>query len=207
MELQELAAQVGDELSMEIVSSRILLDSLSFINEASRKTSAYVDPRYVPFYYYLGKHVYPKTCVQLGFRLGLLASCFFNSCKTIKHFLGFQQADQDNFYSSRIALNNIKRYYKGDIDLYYGNVSDVNFENRFSKFEWDIAFVNEQLDYDTLLSYLEILWPQMSLGGTIVMEYVVSHEPAAEAFSTFCKVRNRKPVILETRYGTGMVRK
>jgi len=207
MDLAELRDNLNVQLDKQLISSRTLLHGFRMIDEASRKTGAYVDPRYIPFYYYLGKNVSPKSLVEVGFRLGLFSGCFFKSCHSVERFLAFQEAKADEFYSARLGVKNVKDNYKGQFDIHIGHLSDDGFNNLFRSQNWDLGIVNEEVGYDQHRIYLDVLWSQLNDDGLIVMDYISSNDRAKKAFLDFCQIKNREPVIFATRYGTGMVQK
>ncbi len=189
------------------VSGRLLLDRLRVIDESSRKTAAYCDSKYTPFYYHLGKILTPTSMMEIGFNLGLLSSCFLKSCKTVERYLGFQEK-KDDFYSPRLALANLRDSHRGgEIEIYVGKPTDDEFTQKISPKTWDLVILNEEEGFDKHLFYLDSLWPCISEDGIIVSEYIQRHQPAGEAFAAFCESKNRKPVIFDTRYGTGLVQK
>ena len=203
MDLQELRDLIDPALKKGAVSPRTLLDRLAVANETTRKTAGYQDPLFTPFYYHLGKHVEPKTLVEMGYGLGLLSSCFLTSCKSVKHFLAFEPAS-DSFYSPRLATVNVRRFYKGDLDFYCGKATDTAFMDQLCPCE--VASVHYESSLDDMRCCLDLLWEHLESDGFIVMDYLSKH-PGQEAFDTFCKIVNRKPVFFETRYGTGIVQK
>lgn len=206
MELNELKQQLELRLSKAPVSSRVFLDRFRLISESSRLTSSYCDSRYAPFYYYLGCEVKPKRMVEVGFRLGLLSGCFLMGCKTVDDFLAFQQ-ETDDFYSPRLGKANIRDNYKGKFDIYVGNTTDPVWDEKIQEEKWDIVFINEELDYDTHMAYLDMSWRNLRYDGMIVMDYVDRHEPSRDAYDNFCKVKQREPVKVNTRYGVGLVKR
>ena len=207
MEIKKLGEQLTPEFEKELISSRVLLDRLVVIDEASRKSVAYQDPRYAPFYFHLGKFVQPKTLVEFGFGLGLLSSCFFAKCETVESFLAYEPST-DDFYSPRLAFSNVKKFYHGGkLDFYRGKATDDDFLRKLGENEWDLAFLNDETSLDQNRDYLDLLWERMSLDGLIVVNYLSRNEPTKDAFETFCKIVNRKPVFFATRYGTGIVQK
>jgi predicted O-methyltransferase YrrM len=183
----------------------VLLNKFRFIDEGSRQTAAYSDPRYIPFYYHLGKFIQPKTLLELGFNLGLFSGCLLKSCKSVEYFVGFQEKTPE-YYSPRFGIKNVRDEYKNALDVYIGSIVDDEFAAKLKK-GWDLVIVNEKLGYDKHLSYLETVWPHINLGGVVVMDYIASHDPAKEAFHNFCKISNRKPITFTTRYGTGIIQK
>jgi len=204
MEVQELRKVLETSLNKQLVGSNIM-SHFCFITEDSKKTSAFGDPRYVPFYYYLGKHIAPRNLLEIGFRLGLLSGAFLESCRSVEYFLAYQESTGD-FYSPRMASKNVKRNHKKKpLEFYFGQIEDETFLEKLSARKWDLVIVNEEKDYDRHMFYLDLVWEHMNLGGHIVMDYVKSHDLAARAFQSFCKTKNREPIIFSTRYGTGLV--
>lgn len=206
MSPSEIKPLIEADLRKAYVSPNILMHSFSFINEESRKTSAYVDPKYIPFYYHLSKYVKPKNLVEFGINLGLLSSVFIKGSKTVENYFGFQQAD-NSYYNSRLALSNIRQNYKGSLNFFGGSITDVIFEKIINSRKWDLAFVNEELTYDIQRNHFDEAWKHLSLEGYLVADYVKFHPPSIRAFNDFCKTVNRDPVYISTRYGVGLVQK
>jgi len=206
MDINNLKTQIDEVFKKELVSSRILLNSFRLIDESSRKAASYQDNRYTPFYYHLGKFVQPKHLVEIGFKVGLVSGCFLKSCKSVENFLTFQEKNND-YYSSRLARHNIKDVFKGKFGFYHGQVSDEEFLAEYTKEEWDLILVNQEIPYDEQRQQLDLLWENTSLGGLVVMDYIATWQPAKDAFNDFCKVKNREPITFKTRYGTGIVQK
>jgi hypothetical protein len=176
------------------------------IDEASRKTSAYTDPTYIPFYFYLGTLIEAENVVELGFRLGLLSGCFLKGCKTAKSFLGFQEKS-DEFYSEKLGKANIKDNFKGEFDFHLGEITDQAFTTKLEAKKWDVAIVNEEKDYDTHRLYLDILWEHLNDEGLLIMDYIYNEAAIKQAYLDFCKITSREPMIFKTRYGTGVIQK
>ena len=197
---------LNSELNSQKISGRILLDQFLLIDENSRKTAPYLDHRYAPFYYYLGKYIEAENIMEIGFSLGLLSSSFFSSCKNSKNFFGFKEISSE-FNPIRIGKANIKRKFKGNAFYYIGKVYDQEFIDKSSSCFWDLVVVNEEVTYDQHLSYLETIWENVADYGLIVCEYINNHEPTKEAFFAFCESKNRSPLIFKTRYGTGVLQK
>ncbi len=205
--LEELKSKIENDLKNQAISPKILLDNLSILNEQSRKSSSYVDPNYIPFYYHLGKYLNVKKMIEIETGAALHSCSFLKSCKTIETFLAFQ-SKKDDFFSSRFAYKNIKKNYKGDFDLYYGNIKDNNFEVKVNKHNWDLVLFNEEeMSYDSLLFTFSKLWLNLESDGLFVVNFVNSIDSVKKCFNNFCKIQNIKNVILNTRYGTGIIKK
>ena len=206
IDIDRLADTVNAELNAGAISGRVLLDRFSLIDESSRKTAPYLDHRYAPFYYHLGKHIEPLSVMEIGFTLGLLSASLFTSCKSPSRFFGYKESSP-NFTSLRIGKTNIKLRFKGESNFYIGSIYDQEFIDIFSPNPWDLVILNDETVYDKHLEYLDAVWPQISEHGLVIAEYIDRHVPARDAFFAFCESKNRKPVVFETRYGTGLLQK
>jgi hypothetical protein len=205
-DLQDIVPILNKQLDLQLISGKTLLDRLSLIDESSRRTAAYLDHRYAPFYYHLGKHIRPECVMEIGFTLGLLSASFFTSCKTAKKFLGYKTSNSE-FAPTRIGKANIKLRFKGEVNFYNGNLFDQEFLDIFSPNSWDVVILNDETVYDKHLEYLDFVWAHLSEHGLIIAEYIDRHIPAKDAFFAFCESKNRKPVVFDTRYGTGILQK
>lgn len=203
----ELLDKVNSKLRKQGISSSVILSRFRMINEESRKTSAYTDPRYVPFYYYLSQEIQPKSMIEIGFRLGLLSGTFLMGNKSVEYFLAFQKASEDEYYSPRLGKRNIQDNYKGEFDVYVGDITDERFEQIFNKRMWDLLIINEETTYDRHMQYLEFAWDEMNSGGFIIMDYVNYHKPAGKAYYNFCKAQSRDYIVFDTKYGVGLIEK
>jgi predicted O-methyltransferase YrrM len=206
-ELESLKGQIQTLLNNNRLSGKVLLDNLRVIDESSRKTGAYTDSKYAPFYYQLGKVLNPTSMIEVGVSLGLLSTCFFKSCKTVKRFIGFQEKTNE-YYSPRLALSNIKDFCRAkEIEIYVGKITDNEFTQKISPNSLDLVILNVEVGFDKQLAYLDFLWSYMSDRGIIVSEYIERHTPAKEAFFAFCESKNRTPAVFKTRFGSGLVQK
>lgn len=205
--LQELKLKLDKDLYNKIISPSVLLDNLIILNEQSRKTSAYVDPNNIPFYYYLGKHFKCKNLIEIGTGAALNSCCYFKGCKDVENFLAYQNKEKD-FYSSRFAIKNINKNYKNNFEFYYGNLKDDDFNREIIKHEWDLVLFNEnKFLYDDLLFILSKLWLNTSSGGLFVVNHLNSDEVVKNCFYNFCKIKNSENIVLNTRYGIGIIEK
>lgn len=71
IDLKKLKLDVDVHLKKELISGKLLLDRFCMINEDSRKSPSYSDPKFTAFYYHLGKYLEPKSLLEVGFDLGL----------------------------------------------------------------------------------------------------------------------------------------
>ena len=197
MEMVELSDNLKSDLKKELVTARVLLSEFSFLGPVLR-TPAFIDPRYIPFYYHLSKYIQPKNLLEIGFTLGLLSGAFLKNCKSVDHFLAFQTADQ---YSGRLGNKNIRVVYDGDFDLFVGQFSNFN----LSSHKWDLVIFDKLFPYDESRSILDKIWDHMELDGFLVYEHCRDEE--ARPFLDFCKIHQCEPLVFNTRYGTGIVQR
>lgn len=205
--VSDLKERLEENLSSQLVSSKVLLNGFRVIDESSRKTAAYQDPIFAPFYYHLGKHIAPKTVICIGFGLGFFAGCFFKSCKSVDNFLAIEIAAPSENYSGRLGLSNVKDHYRGKIDFYVGSIFDEFLFGKIASNEWDLVLVDSEMMYDTFRSCLDVLWDNMSVNGLLVMDRITKSSVCGDVFFDFCKISNREPLIFATRCGTGIVQK
>jgi len=200
MDIQPLQLALQEDLKRQTINSRALLSDFRLLTEESRLTGAYQDPLYFPLYYYLGKRVVAKKLIEWNFNLGLYGGCFLKGNNTVEKVLAFHE-NTEEFFSSRIGASNIENHYKGRFEIYEGTVEEV--QEELSKDSWDVVIVNEEVSYEEQISRLNILWGHMKLDGLMVVDYIGSNS----GFEDFCRIKNRVPIVFNTRYGIGIIQK
>ena len=206
LSIEELIETVNRKLAAQTIPSKTMLSRFMVNEESSRNSFAYTDPRYLPFFYYLGCQVQPRSFVEFGIRLGLCSGPFFMSCKTVEHFLAFQK-QTEAYYSLRLARRNIKQFYKKEFLAHVGHLGDQQFLEAFKRRQWDLAAINDERSYDEYMSYLNLIWPQLSDDGLIIMDNTNYLKPATKAYHDFCKIVGRKPLAFKSKYGIGIIQK
>ena len=207
IDLDKLKSNLLDKISNSVISSQILLGKCRLSTESSRNTSAFTDPNYFPFYYHLGSLVPAENLMEIGFDLGLPSRCFLQGSKTVKSFFGFHESQNDVFYSDRMARGNIKDCFKGEIDSFSGRITDGAFLKSLHKKKWDVVIIDVETGYDKHLTFLDLMWSNLSSNGLLVVDYLEKHESSRKAFDDFCKTRNREATLLPTRYGVGIIQR
>lgn len=179
-----------------------LLTKFYFAGEAHRLSNSYTDPNYTPFFVLLGQQVKAKKVAHFGLYDGVIGSCFLEGCQSVEHYFGYDTEQKGHTY--RLAKRNITSVIKKTFSVYTGAIDD-EFLKHFLSQKWDCVLITG--DYDTTLcsKILNLSWPQMESGGTIICDRIASNENMSKAFSTFCKLSNRKEVRLNSRYGTGLI--
>lgn len=203
-DFQAIEPKLKRDLEIGSISGRIILDRLRLIDEDSRKTAPYLDHKYAPFYYHLGKYIGPKSFMEIGFDLGLLSCSFLTSCKTVEQFFGYRDEPS---VATRVGKSNLKLRFKGRSEYYSGSMVNEEFQNCLSTSKWDLILINNETSYDKHLQYLDSVWSSTAEFGLIIAEYLNRHQPANEAFLAFAQSKNRKPIFFNTRYGTGIIQK
>jgi predicted O-methyltransferase YrrM len=206
-DLGDLARLLEEKIAKQLMSPKILLGHCRLIEESSRLTSAYTDPYYFPFYYHLGNLISPRAVVEFGLRLGLSASCFLRSCKSVEKYLAVQEQTHETYYSPRLARANVRDQYKKQLIVHHGLITDPKFLNSFESDRWDLAIIDDEVGYDRYMAYLDALWGQVSVDGLVVVDHLTRHEPARKALMDFARANNREPVLLKTRYGVGIIQR
>lgn len=206
IDINWLESTVSTDIVSKKISGKYLLDRFCVIDDDSRKSAAYLDPRYAPTYYHLGKYIEPISMLEIGFDLGLLSASFMISCKSVENFVGFKQVSEE-YVPLRLGKRNVKSVFKKQADFYVGNIYDNQFDQIFSSIFFDLVILNIEESYDKHLEYLDFIWPQLTDNGLIIAEYIERHTPSRDAFFAFCESKNRTPISLKTRYGTGILEK
>lgn len=204
--IENFKKEIEDNLKKQIISGKYILDRFCLIDETSRKSAAYLDHTYAPFYYYLGKKMNnAKSLIEIGFDLGLLSSSLLMSCKTVECFLGVKEKSE-NFTSNKIGIKNIDRVYRKERKALIGKINEDKILIEIKKRKWDIVIINEEKDYDKNLEYIQRIWPHVSENGIIISEYLFN--PAVyEAVNSFSKKEQVEMHIFKTRYKTCVMQK
>lgn len=207
MNFDKLKEDLEKKVRTQAISSSVLLSKCRLIDEISRKSGQYQDPFYFPFYYHLSKFVHPKSIMQIGLYLGFPLCCFLQGENSVENLFCFQNKD-NFFYSEKLAISNIKDIFKSiKIDYHYGSVFDREF-GQIASLGWDLILINqEKTNNDSLNEILDICWNSANLDGLIVVDKVNSDKNVNACFNNFCKINNRDSIIINTRYGTGIVQK
>ena len=189
--------KIKDKLERGMPPS-ILLGSARFINSDARNSSELTDPRYLPFYYYLGSQCRPRCVLQIGSKLGLPGLCFLQSCKTVEAWSILDLKNDSPVYSSTI-VGNTCRFLRGQCS--YIVDEPTRLQHKICSKNWDLILV---LDENGPNEYMNVMWDHLATEGLLVVDYIF-RDSIGESFHTFCRVKNRVPVVFETRHGVGIV--
>jgi hypothetical protein len=204
MNLDNLSIRLLNRLTHRPLHPRCALAPFKVFNEDYRHSSEYSDPTYYPFYYYLGRCLYAENLLEIGFESGLEASCFLKGCASVKNYLGFRQQTNTSYWSQRIPISNITNCLKKKPQIWNGNISDPEFLKHFLRRKWDCVLIVRSQNQKTNRRYMELAWGQMPLGGLMVVDYI-KDESMRDSYEEFCKISNRQPTVLQTRYGIGLI--
>lgn len=206
MDLNKLKFEVDKSFLSGLLGTSVLLGHLRLIDEDSRKSPQYQDPKYLPFYYHLAKHINPSSVLNVGLNLALPLCCFLKGSSSATSAIGLQLRSSD-FYSPRLALANIRdvKGRKFSMDFHYGNVTDEELARKVSA-GVDFVMITEKVGTN-LIDVLEVCWQNLNLDGFVVLDRAPPESPDGRLFSDFCRSKNRDVIFFGTRYGTALAMK
>lgn len=179
------------------ISTEVILPSIKVLNVSSKQSPEFLDPKYIPFYYRLGLELKCKIAIQVGSKLGLIASSFLKGCKSIEEWHFFDEIKPPiNIIESNIKMSGC---YKSDFNFPVDLNKKINFLA-------DIAFLSQPYDSNSSLSYMKFLWDRIKSNSFLIVDYVFQPD-VKKSFEDFCSIKNRNPKIIKTRYGVGIISK
>jgi predicted O-methyltransferase YrrM len=181
---------IQQKLATGALSAKILLSSARLFDESLRSSSIYADNRHFPFYYHLGRQIAPQKVIQVGPYLGLPAACFLQSCWDVKEWVCVDDP-------SPITELNVRLYSFGRGRVYMWSKGDCE------GYRADAAFLSQEFPEADYRENLEFLWDHLESEGLLVADYITS----SNAFSAFCRVKNRTPVVFQTRHSVGVIQR
>lgn len=184
-----------------LLPPKLLLSRFRLLDEQSRESRAYLDSRYLPFYYYLGKHFPKENLLVLGFGLGLETSLYLWDNKVTESTLAIQEPSLE-LYFEKYGLSNVKQVWKKDLCVYVGNFTDQLFQEKLNYKKWDIVLINQE-KYDVCLLWLNSIWSKLNDGSLICVDHM-DNEEVKKAYLDFCKFKEKESLIFPTRYGVGV---
>jgi hypothetical protein len=167
-----------DKLKKRTIPPRILLGKFNF----PKDSCSFSD--YAPFFYYLGSELKPKHLAEFDCGVGVGAGCCVLGSKSTKVSLFLEK--EARFADTNVRLAGVKP------KIYVGKLTD-SFLNTLEEV-WDLAIVRNS-------DFLEFIWNKLNYGGIICM---IGND---KSFCSFCKTKNRDPVIFKIRDGIFLVEK
>ncbi|MCK9458463.1 MAG: hypothetical protein M0R80_02320 [Proteobacteria bacterium] len=198
--MENLAKELEADINKAItLPTKILMSRFCFLSEGSKFAQIMSDPKYFPFFYYLGKRIQPKRFLEIGFGLGFVSGCFLQGCKTVEEFTAYQHI-KDEFYSFLIGRRNIFSVYKNKF-TFINDILDL-------AGEFDFVIINDD-DYalDDYRSVLDTAWNHLAYDGLLLIDHAKYGGDCKQVLPDFFKIANRKPVFVDTRYGVALLRK
>jgi hypothetical protein len=188
--------KVEDNFKKDI-STEVILPNIKVLNSTSKQSPEFLDPKYIPFYYRLGKELNCKSAIQIGSKLGLVASSFLKGCKSVDYWCFFDETKPPiNIIESNLKINGC---YNCFFNFPIESTTDT-------KNLYDIAFLSQVYDSNKSLFYMKFLWEKIKPNSFLIVDYVFEKN-TKEVFDDFCAIKNRIPRIIKTRYGVGIVTK
>lgn len=201
-----------EKLQSKIVSPRVLLSNSKFLNEQVKNTIAFSDPLNLPFYYHLGKQSMAEKVLQIGAKdtSAYIGPCFLQSCRSVHDWIVLDETIDS--WTAGFVRSNLKNQMSPESDAVVLVGDREYWSMKLRKLNWDMAIVASSCVKDRFSQYLELAWENLNEEGLLVVDYISEKCPATApdlhgAFERFCRVKNRKPDIYETRYGVGIVKR
>lgn len=188
--------KVLESFTKKNISTDVILSNVKLLDSSSKNSPAYNDPKYFPFFYRLGCEVNPKKVIQIGSKLGLVGSSFLKGCKNVEEWHVF---DDENCYKNIIDSN---LRLSGCSKIFFESTDLFNESFLFA----ELGLLTEKYDLKKMNFCLEFLWKNLKSECYLVVDYVEDPE-IKENFYNFCFIKNRKPVLFNTRYGVGIIKK
>lgn len=205
LDINTLIVQLNYKLYKSPLNPRYCLSKFKVGNEDYRHMPSYTDPRNYLAYYYLACHLEPKKVLEIGFDIGIESGCFLTGClQHVEYFLGFHHKTS-HYWSSRISRSNVANVLKKKADHWIGNVDDSEFLKKFLTHKWDCILITEITDESHYRKYLDLAWSRLDRNGVIVFDNVTNLKEASKAYSNYCDLVKRKPKVVKSRNGMGIL--
>ncbi len=194
---------LNEKFDKGLMTTNVLLGNAKLLDESSRESSPFLDPRYLPFYYYLGCQLTPAYVSQIGTVGGLPALCFLKGCKTVLEW----DAALDKtavVAPMNIVSSNILSAYDVHLRVVVGTKDET--VSWIGKKTYDLGLITGHYSEQDTVDYLNVLWDNLSSEGLLVVDYI-NEDATAAAFEKFYRVKNRQPTFFNTRYGVGILQR
>lgn len=176
--------EIEEILNKKQISAKYLLNNFSLGNSKLCK-----DPYYYPFYFFLGRMVFPQNLLEVGVGSGLNSGMFLLGNKSKNHSPNkFVAIGED----SSITRKNIKKVYKGDFEI-KSSIDDI---------KWDLALINYNDNYDKTLFLLETLYETSTM---IVLDKVFYEKSVKLAFNNFVDIHKPEHYVINTTFGSAII--
>lgn len=197
------------KLGSGIMRSDVLLANMRFLDVEARKTSEFSDPKYFPFYYYLGQQLHSQHVVQIGSQAGLVGSAFLQGCRTVESWLSMDVPRNQGSSLANVIQGNLSKHCGGKVGSMYvpPNLEPLLVETIHPKAELaDTVFVSEKFEPEHYKIVLEFAWKYLIVEGILIADYIAT-DVIKPVFESFCRVKNREPLVFDTRYGVGIIQR
>lgn len=174
-----------EDLSRRLESASMpataLLGNMRLLDDLSRHTSQYQDPRYLPFYYHFGRVFAPRRLLFVGLDIGLHLACMLKGCSNPESASCIQPRPE-SFYSPRLAMSNARSAAgrKFPLGVYVGHLNDQGAKD-ISLGHFDAAAVTAEMASDSLMDALDFCWSRLSEGGFLCVDRL-SRKGSREVF-------------------------
>lgn len=185
-----------DKLKNPTIHSKQLLGKATLLNEQDRESGAFTDPRYLPFYYHLGKLMKAKSVCHIDVNLGLEDVCFLQGFKT-ERWMGYGVNHEWSAASLNLAWRNVKKYCE-DVSP----CTDIDDFEELMKPGYDAFIVTHAKHLEV---FRDDIWKNLSREGLLIVDNIYVDDDGEAKFANFAKSVSREPAFFKTRYGIGIV--
>lgn len=202
---------IKSKLAKGVMRSETLLANLRFLQPEFRKTSEFGDPRHFPFYFYLGQQLQSENVLQIGSQSGLVGAAFLQGCRTVESWRSLDMPQNISASLLNVARGNIQKHCGGEVKASYITkdelMQNANFGLQKGKIATvDTAFVSYRDERQVFKAALAFAWNSLIVEGLLIADYIHSDMLKSE-FESFCRVKNRKFIVFDTRYGVGVIQR
>lgn len=184
---------IQNKLNKNWLSGKEFLSGYGLIDERSRQTSTYCDPKYFAFYYFLAQKLSVKKVLNIDVGLGLEAVAFLKGCKKKPSFIGFHTKKEGSYYCPLFALHNVKKI-NSKVEIYTGHLDNLSIQLVDYLMIVKTAFVIEEMNR----------WWDLMKSGIMTVDYANQNK---NVINLFAKIKNKDYNSINTKFGVAVFRK
>jgi hypothetical protein len=181
------------------ISVDVIMPHVKMLDSSSKDSPAFLDPKYLPFYYRLGCEIKSRDIIQIGSNLGLIGAAFMKGCKTVNNW---QIIDSKKTFIN-IVESNLKLNGNPKVTFRYLDENPIDLDEKVELLA-DVAFISEPQEEKNLMKYMDFLWNRLKSNGLLVVDHFDT-PVINKYFLSFCSIKNKEPILFKTRYGVGIL--
>lgn len=200
--LKESIDAINSKIKNKNLPLYFFTSNLCMIDEKSKLSSSFSDPKNIPVYYYIAKQFNPKNVIEVSPGLGFYSSAILKGSNSIESIKGYH-IENENYYNYRLFLKNIKRSNrKVDVDFEFLNKDNMLIDDK----EYDMICLSYPLEKSISFDLINDLWDNMS-SGYLIINYTGKNQDNLELKNILSHSINREFLQIESRYGISVTEK